>query len=212
MPNHRRQDRELDALYQTLPHLECQGFCHDSCGPIEMSVREQARIIERARKPITCNKGASCSMLTEDRRCSVYDIRPIICRLWGLVRSMPCPYGCRPEGGLLSDAEGARLIAEADRIGGHPAGDRTARMIEKMLDVLNDEEIERIASPVMRQGRATVSGRLATLHRTGVRSPIELPGIPVGETGMAYPKSVNAGDGERKPGDEEHEVQEPAEG
>lgn len=57
-------------------------------------------------------------MLTEEHRCSVYEIRPMICRLWGLVRGMPCPYGCRPEGGLLPDEEGQRLLREAERIGG----------------------------------------------------------------------------------------------
>jgi hypothetical protein len=35
------------------------------------------------------------------------------CRLWGAVESMPCPWGCQPEGGLLPDAEGRRLIQAA---------------------------------------------------------------------------------------------------
>lgn len=189
MPNHRRQDRELDALYETLPKLECQGFCHDSCGPIEMSVREQARIVERARKPITCGKGASCSMLTEDRRCSVYEIRPMVCRLWGLVRSMACPYGCRPEGGLLSDAEGMRLLTEAMRLGGYQPGDLQLRMAEKVFETLTDEQIAALASQVIGRGRATLDGRMATLQRTpGVRSVIEIQGVPWGGTSMVYPK------------------------
>lgn len=126
-PNHRRQDRELDALYATLPRLDCQGYCADSCGPIAMSVRERARIVERARKPVTADGCGTCSMLTADRRCGVYDIRPLICRLWGIVERMPCPYGCRPEGGLLPDTEGARLLGEAHRIGG-----ADPRMLERL--------------------------------------------------------------------------------
>jgi hypothetical protein len=43
MPNPRKQDRELDALYAQLPTIKCQGFCHDSCGPIDLSVRERTR-------------------------------------------------------------------------------------------------------------------------------------------------------------------------
>ena len=42
----------------------------------------------------------------------------MICRLWGMVERMPCPYGCRPDGGLLPDGEGRRLLLEAERIGG----------------------------------------------------------------------------------------------
>jgi hypothetical protein len=132
VPNPRRQDRELDALYATLPKLDCQGYCHESCGPIGMSVRERARIVERARKPVTCDAHASCSMLAE-RRCGVYEIRPMVCRLWGVVRSMPCPYGCRPEGGFLSDADGLRFLSEADRIGGAAGPGEFEHLLQELL-------------------------------------------------------------------------------
>ena len=45
-------------------------------------------------------------------------MRPLICRLWGVMESLPCPYVCRPEGGFLADIEGYRLIAAAWRAGG----------------------------------------------------------------------------------------------
>ena len=162
MPNHRRQDRELDALYATLPEMHCQGFCSDACGPIGMSARERARIIERARKPITCGAHATCSMLTEDRRCGVYDIRPMICRLWGLVRSLRCPYGCRPEGGFLADEEGVRMIVEADRIGGSELGEAALQRMLATLREIGAAEVARLAwagSPF----RATLAGREGAL-------------------------------------------------
>ena len=71
-------------------------------------------------------------MLTADRRCAVYEVRPMICRLWGLVERMPCPFGCRPEGGLLSDEEGARLLREANRIGGEDP-EQLDRLIGELL-------------------------------------------------------------------------------
>ena len=174
MPNHRRQDRELDALYARLPEIKCQGYCHDSCGPIDMSIRERARIVERARKSITCGAYASCSMLTEDRRCSVYDIRPLICRLWGVVKSMRCPYGCVPEGGWLSDEDGVRMIVEADRIGGQPKGDRVQRIMEQMLKQLSEEELQRRASALFRNACATVAGRDGALAPTALETTVEL--------------------------------------
>lgn len=118
--NPRRIDAELDALYAGLPAIDCQGYCHDSCGPIETSIRERARIEHAAGVKLTCGIGPSCSMLTAERRCSVYELRPLICRLWGLTRSMPCPYGCKPER-VVEDEEAMILIGEADRIGGLPA-------------------------------------------------------------------------------------------
>lgn len=171
MPNPRRQDRELDALYATLPRLDCQGHCHDSCGPIQMSVRERARIVQRAREPVTCGAGASCSMLDGGRRCRVYDIRPMICRLWGLVKALPCPYGCRPEGGLLSDADGMRLLVEAERIGGSE-GDRMLRALEQ-LSALPDDELLALVAPLVSGSRATVDGRAGALRRGGVHAPFE---------------------------------------
>lgn len=133
MPNNRRQDRELDALYATLPRLDCRGWCSDSCGPIATSMRERVRIEQHARRAITAeDPGPTCSMLTAEGRCGVYEIRPMICRLWGLVQRMPCPFGCRPEGGLLPDEEGARLLAEADRIGGADP-DQLERLARRLL-------------------------------------------------------------------------------
>jgi hypothetical protein len=166
MPNHRRQDRELDALYAQLPELKCQGYCHDSCGPIAMSLRERARIIERARRPITCGEYATCSMLTPERKCGIYDIRPLICRLWGLVKGMPCPYGCRPEGGLIDDAEGVRLLLEADRIGGPEQGERLLRLARETMESLGEIEMARRAQAILSQSRATVAGRDGALTPT----------------------------------------------
>ncbi len=156
MPNPRIQDERLDALYAKLPKIECQGLCSDTCGPISMSVRERARIQRAAGKDVTCGDRASCSMLTENRRCGVYDIRPMICRLWGLTRSMRCHYGCRPER-WLSDEECVRFIAEADVIGGEPRGrDRFVREVlkdDRLLRAAADH-IARTATPATLEGIA----------------------------------------------------------
>lgn len=141
--NHRRQDRELDALYATLPRLDCRGWCSASCGPIATSARERARIEERERRALTAeDPGPHCSMLTETQRCRVYEIRPMICRLWGLVKGMPCPYGCRPDGGLLPDSEGKRLLLEAERIGGRDE-EGLARLVKDLLPLLSGEDVVR---------------------------------------------------------------------
>lgn len=187
MPNHRRQDRELDALYASLPKMECRGFCHDSCGPIDMSVRERARIEERA-GAITC-ANQTCSMLTAERRCAVYELRPMVCRLWGLSKRMSCPYGCEPEGGFLSDREAIRAMLEAERIGGSRGpSELNAQQALERLDTMSDEEVTRIAIATLGAGRATVSGRLATLHRMGMRAVMEEPGVQWSPTSMAYPR------------------------
>jgi hypothetical protein len=52
-----------------------------------------------------------------DGRCSVYEDRPTVCRLWGATESMPCPHGCRPDRPLSQD-ESHQLLRRAAAAGG----------------------------------------------------------------------------------------------
>lgn len=106
----------LDRLYARIPTIpDCQGRCHTSCGTILMTGVELARIEKRVRRPVVAAPlGADCSLL-RGNRCSVYQLRPMVCRLWGVLEGMECPYGCHPER-VLSYEEGMLLMAEADAI------------------------------------------------------------------------------------------------
>jgi Fe-S-cluster containining protein len=53
----------------------------------------------------------------KDGRCTVYEIRPTICRLWGATQSMPCPHGCTPPEALIQ-AESFELLRMAAGAGG----------------------------------------------------------------------------------------------
>ena len=107
--------RELDRLYAELPALECQGKCAESCGPIVMSRVEWQRICEAVDGEPRGGPDLTCPLLIADR-CSVYDIRPMICRLWGMVEAMPCEWGCKPMR-LLSDVEGFAFLERAGALG-----------------------------------------------------------------------------------------------
>lgn len=167
--NPRRQDERLQALYDRLPTIRCQGLCHDSCGPIDMSVRERDRI-EREFGPVTCGAGATCTMLDEHRRCRAYAIRPLICRLWGVLESLPCPYGCKPEPGYLTREEGFSLVAEADLIGGEPRGRERVLLAQlRAFQAMEAEErirLSRLANRAAGTTPATVQGREAALPPT----------------------------------------------
>lgn len=115
----------LDRIYAQLPEIECRGKCWDSCGPIRMANVERQRIIAAGGPNIPegtySSAGGLCVALTILNRCGVYERRPMICRLWGLVESMPCTFGCRPEGGLLSDTDGYELLAQVLEVDGRHA-------------------------------------------------------------------------------------------
>lgn len=133
------RDAALDRLYAAIPDIPgCDGRCYISCGPIDMSDRERQRIREHGYK-ITAHDVAYnwpetffCDALTSEHRCAVYGVRPMVCRLWGVVEDMKCPFGCVPRGGWISRQDGVRLVAASLRVGG---GRRmqTAEEIEKVL-------------------------------------------------------------------------------
>lgn len=131
-------EETLDLLYAEIPEMECKGLCGDVyCGPIGMGKTERLRILDRIGHPpfsrifpaieqpgelallafhehlsqsggVACLK---CPMLV-DNKCRVYDIRPMICRLWGAVEDLRCPHGCRPKE-LMKRADGKRLLKAA---------------------------------------------------------------------------------------------------
>lgn len=105
-------ERQLAALYGEVPEVSCRGLCTDSCGSVAMAPLEQRRIAGKGRVllPLLGAFEESCPAL-QDGRCEVYEVRPMVCRLYGAVEGMRCPYGCEPEGGHLPDREGQRLLA-----------------------------------------------------------------------------------------------------
>lgn len=108
----------LERIYRAVPAVDCKGLCSESCGPIDMSDGERERIAAagvRIPPPkelldTIIDRGTSDCPALVDGRCSVYEVRPLICRLWGAVESMPCPHGCEATPGLLMDAGAQSLI------------------------------------------------------------------------------------------------------
>lgn len=110
---------QLDALYATLPRVACQRQCQESCGIIIMT-RVEWRRIQRQRplKPKFLPDG-TCPLLKAGA-CSVYRVRPLICRLWSLSQDprLRCPWGCEPERWMTDEevraaVEAAEAIARA---------------------------------------------------------------------------------------------------
>jgi hypothetical protein len=84
-----------------IPEFACIPGCHDCCGPVLASSAEMARlpeVSEAQREKALPNW--DCAHLAE-HGCSVYEERPLICRMFGTTPRLPCPHGKRPE--LLID-------------------------------------------------------------------------------------------------------------
>jgi putative zinc- or iron-chelating protein len=113
---------ELDALYAELPRLHCQRKCFECCGPLLIPKIEWKRIEDAGKFVPLANldtvklhdwfefmgkhnlvamhpdETLSCRLLMPfTGKCTVYAIRPLICRIWGCCTWMRCPHGCEPD-------------------------------------------------------------------------------------------------------------------
>lgn len=81
-----------------------------------MTTMERQRIV-KAGGPLISFDQSPCPALDFIGRCMVYDKRPMICRLWGVVEDMKCHYGCEAER-YLTREEGFTFLARAREIAG----------------------------------------------------------------------------------------------
>lgn len=93
-----------------VPDSNCKGMCADACGPIGMSQKEADRIAaNHDGLELSVDETLTCSAL-HDGRCTIYDDRPLVCRLWGSTDRLPCPFGCEPDNGLLPTVRANELM------------------------------------------------------------------------------------------------------
>lgn len=119
------KEGQMRWLYEQIPSSQCAvGDCADSCTAIAMSPLE-ARMVERATGlkqeaflAYLDDGCTACPLLQEDGACGAYDVRPIVCRLFGVVPEMACSTpGCKPPQ-VLSSAEGFAILIACGEIGG----------------------------------------------------------------------------------------------
>ncbi|MEV5268247.1 YkgJ family cysteine cluster protein [Streptomyces werraensis] len=128
MPARELDPEAVDALYTALPRMNCKGKCASACAAVPATPLERQRITARGHHWVDGERvvladgrvaGTTCSALDQkSMRCRVYEDRPMVCRVWGLIKALECPWGCVPEGGHLDDLEGLRLVNAAAWFGG----------------------------------------------------------------------------------------------
>lgn len=168
-PSHAQR---LRALYARIPEVECRRLCEHSCHArilVTKAEERQMRAAGARPMPNTDSWPADpvCPQLTGNS-CRVYAARPVICRLWGAARSMPCPHGCAPENGQLNDAETLDIVITSLEISGNePELTRTLRAIS------NDTEARVLLAGLVR-GDWSQAGQLVNQilsHRSRQYSP-----------------------------------------
>lgn len=112
----------LAAVYAQMPTMQCLGLCSDSCYSLGQTRLERDYVRDRSGVELGLVQAppTACPALDMLNRCSVYEVRPAICRLWGMARGMRCQYGCEPEGGFLTGQQAYELLAQVAELAGEP--------------------------------------------------------------------------------------------
>lgn len=121
---------KIDALLSAIPTFKCKEGCSDCCGPVQLSRLEYMRCIQASGRTAEHVKEQmqkdlqqgiyACPLLdTVTRKCSVYTVRPAICRLFGVVKGeLLCPHGYAPEShSLLSDEQAQKILRKVEELG-----------------------------------------------------------------------------------------------
>jgi Fe-S-cluster containining protein len=80
---------------KVLPPMQCDEGCGECCGPVPVTETEYQRVrrFMRERGIRARNNGLITCPLYQDGRCSVYEARPTLCRVFGHVPKMACSRG-----------------------------------------------------------------------------------------------------------------------
>jgi Fe-S-cluster containining protein len=123
-----REALALDRIYARIPQIACQRRCQAACGKIAASVAENHLLIRQQNRifgGVWTNEDEHhgtygrvyCEFLSHpEGECTVYSLRPLMCRLFGVIRELACPHGCQPER-WLSPEEQQELIREVNALG-----------------------------------------------------------------------------------------------
>jgi hypothetical protein len=109
----------LEDVYLRIPTLKCKGLCQDVCGPVPATTGEVRLMTRMAARPYGWQLATGhCNFLDESTgRCACYRNRPLLCRAWGTVEGLRCPFGCEPAS-WITQAEFARLSTRVEEVGG----------------------------------------------------------------------------------------------
>jgi Fe-S-cluster containining protein len=117
--------RILAEIYAKVPDAGCKGLCWESCTSVPVFPLELEQLEEKTGRKLeettpimgatlTGSPGATCPYLVL-RRCTVYEARPLICRVFGVAEGLPCPHGCVPAR-TISDVAVQEMITRLETL------------------------------------------------------------------------------------------------
>ncbi len=112
--NYKAQDdliKQLEAIYRLIQEVECH-HCHQCCGPIiwfqpeEINIQHYLnhfQILPRAWTNQEFEEHENRCPYIQNHRCLIYPVRPIVCRLQGVIPELPCHRRSHFESSYIDD-------------------------------------------------------------------------------------------------------------
>jgi Fe-S-cluster containining protein len=108
----------LQSHYDKIPAVKCKGLCQETCGPIFLSQVEVDEVKAKYGVKLGTDDKMSCTALCGvTGACKVYDARPWVCRAYGAMTGLECPYGCNTAP-LVSIEDADTLLHDLEKVGG----------------------------------------------------------------------------------------------
>jgi len=112
----------LYRCYARVPQFQCKEDCSECCGIVPIAPVEHLNIANWMKEHhIRTRRMQRVDLLTcpytDGNSCAIYEARPLICRLFGVIRHKDflCPYKREPVE-LLTQREANNLIEEVFRL------------------------------------------------------------------------------------------------
>lgn len=116
---------QIQRQYERIPTFQCKTGCTECCGNVPFTKEEWDQLTpEEQARP---TQGLTCRF-KGDSGCTIYDRRPMLCRLFGAVDDpkLTCWHGCRPAQ-PLTKIQGATIM-------------RHYLKLQRIYDPLTDDE------------------------------------------------------------------------
>lgn len=86
--------KAVSSMFMKLPVMQCDEGCGKCCGIIPVTHEEFGAVRRFIRKNliVPIDQGATCPFY-QGGKCAVYDVRPVVCRMFGHSPKLVCPYG-----------------------------------------------------------------------------------------------------------------------
>ena len=116
----KRRVASLRSLYDQVPKFTCKDGCTACCGAVPFSRAEKKLLVDSGQWEVARHKALTtdrrptgsplCPFASSEKGCEIYELRPLLCRLFGAVSDpiLKCPHNCGPA--TMLDSETARKI------------------------------------------------------------------------------------------------------